>query len=123
MKATIAVITGYVLWTVLWLAGNAGFRAGGLTPADQSIAIESVRALLALLCLSVVASIFSGYIIGMIAPSTRAHYICAALLLATGIVAQWGVRSLLPVWYHTVFLILIIPMVVIGAKMSVISKG
>jgi len=117
MKTTIAVIVGYAAWTAFWLAGNAGFRALGLTPKDQTVKIENTWSLMALLVFSVIVSVSSGYITGLISSSRIASYICAALLFATGVAVQWGFRSLLPAWYHAMFLLLLAPLFVLGSRL------
>jgi len=118
MKATIAVIVGYVTWTVFWLGGNAGLRAMGLTPQDQGAKIENFGALVALLILSAVASIVSGYVTRLIASGKGPTYVCLGLLLATGMAVQWSIRSLLPVWYHAAFLLLLAPVFLLGSRLA-----
>lgn len=118
MKPILAVIVGYVVWTLVWLGGNAGLRAFGVTPADPTSRLESASALLALLVLSMVASAVSGYVASRVSPSRAAHYTCAALLLATGAAVQWGARSLFPPWYHAVFLLALVPIYLLGARRS-----
>jgi hypothetical protein len=116
MKTTIAVIVGYAVWTAVWLAGNAGLRAVGITPKDPAGKVESVGSLLALLALSFVASVAGGYLCGAISSSRAGAYICAALLVATGIAVQWSARSLFPVWYHAALLLLLVPLFLIGGR-------
>ena len=116
MKTTIAIVVGYAVWTAFWLGGNAGFRALGITPRDQASRIESSGTLLALLVLSIVASVAGGYMSGLISTGRASANICAGLLLATGIAVQWGVRSLFPVWYHASFLLLLVPVFLLGSS-------
>jgi hypothetical protein len=116
MKTTIAIVIGYAVWTAFWLGGNAGFRALGITPRDQASRIESSGTLLALLVLSIVASVAGGYMSGLISSGKASAYICAGLLLATGIAVQWGVKSLFPVWYHAAFLLLLVPVFLLGSS-------
>ena len=118
MKTTLAIIAGYVAWTALWLGGNAALAAIGLLPREQQVRIDAAGSLCALLALSAVASVASGYLCRVIARVSLAPVILAVLLLATGIAVQWGVRSLMPVWYHVVFLALIFPICVLGSRMS-----
>lgn len=118
MKTFLAVIVGYAVWTVCWLGGNACFRAMDLTPKDQTVRIESPGPLLLLLALSVVASIVSGFLAGLTSPAKAAHYVCAALLLATGCAVQWSARALFPVWYHIAFLLLVVPVFLVGTRLG-----
>lgn len=116
MKTTIAIVVGYAVWTAFWLGGNAGFRALAITPRDQASKIESSGALLAMLALSIVASVAAGYLSGLVSSGKAPAYICAGLLLATGIAVQWSVRSLFPVWYHAAFLALLVPVFLLGSR-------
>ncbi len=118
MKTTIAVIVGYAVWTAVWLAGNAGFRAVGITPKDPAVKVESAGSLLALLALSMVASVVGGYLGGLVSPSRTGAYICVVLLVATGIAVQWSVRSLFPLWYHSAFLLLLVPLFLSGGHFA-----
>ncbi len=43
--------------------------------------------------------------------------ILAFLLLVTGVAVQWSVFQLMPIWYHIVFLALLIPLVQVGARL------
>ena len=117
MKTTIAIVVGYAVWTAFWLGGNAGFRALGITPKDQAAKIENSWSLIALLVLSIVASLASGYLSGLISSGRISAYICAALFLATGIAVQWGFRSLFPGWYHAAFLLLLVPLFFLGSSL------
>ena len=75
--------------------------------------------LMLLLVGSVVFSLVSGYVAARIAgaPTTMPALILGILLLATGIFFQLKTWSLLPVWYNVIFLLLLIPMTLAGARM------
>jgi hypothetical protein len=118
MKTTLAIITGYVAWTVLWLGGNAVLAAIGLLPREREVRLDAAGSLCALLALSAVASVTAGYLCRVIARVRVAPVILAVLLLATGLAVQWSVRSLMPLWYHVVFLALIVPLCLAGSRMS-----
>lgn len=122
MKPTLAVIVGYVVWTVLWLVGNQGLVSAGWISKDPTRKIESLAGLSGLLAISVACSLAGGATAGRIAgASRRAAPILAGLLLATGLGVQWGFRELMPVWYHAAFLILLVPVTLAGA--AVVRKG
>lgn len=113
--AVAAVVAGFAVWSVLWVGGNSVFQAQGLVPpANQRI--DAVSSLAAMLLLSVIASIASGYLTQWIGGRTAA-WVLAAILLAVGIGVQYSLRALMPVWYHAIFLLLIVPAVVAGAML------
>jgi len=70
------------------------------------------------LVLSVVCSVLAGRINAALAGSQSkgAVMTMAGLLLITGIAVQAGVWSLMPVWYHSTFLVLLVPVCLIGGR-------
>jgi hypothetical protein len=125
MKPTLSIILGYIVWTVIWLGGNSCLMGLKLVTRDATVRIDSLLPLTAMLILSVVSSLAAGYTARIIlgqGPS-RAPLILALLLLATGVVVQWGLRSLLPAWYHVLFLGLLLPAVLCGARLRSAGAG
>jgi len=115
----LAVVAGFILWSVLWLGGNpvlARFFPGAVG-ADG--AVRHSGFLLALLVLSVVASLVAGYLAATIAPAEGKApvWILGGLLLAVGIFFQSQSWALMPLWFHLPFLLLLIPMVIVGASL------
>ena len=119
MKQVLAVIAGFVLWSVLWLCYNQLLLKAGVLPSDLSQPLTAPMPLLLLLGGSIVFSIVSGYLAARIAgvPATTAALVLGVLLLATGIFFQLKTWNLLPVWYNVLFLLLLIPMTLAGARM------
>lgn len=117
MKSGLAVVAGLVLWTVLWLGGNQGLTT--LMPDLASgEAINATGVLAFLIVYSAVLSVLSGMATAKLAPrSPVAHAgALAAILLAIGVAVQVSAWALFPVWYHIVFLGLIIPATLLGAR-------
>jgi len=112
MRAVIGVIVGYAAWTAVFL--GAGALLAVLYP-DERAAFDdggdyraTVPLLLSLVS-SVVASLAAGFSTAAIAGKRGAVLVMALLLLATGIGVQASVWSRMPVWYHLVFLALLVP--------------
>jgi len=120
MKTILGIIAGYVVWTVLWLFGNALLKRAGLTPHESSVPIQSVEALCSLIALSVLCSLVAGFLAQVIsgATSSRSWIGLGFLLLATGVAVQWSVFHLMPVWYHIVFLALVVPVTFEGTRLA-----
>jgi hypothetical protein len=116
MRSIAALVSGYVLWTVLWLGGNAGLRAAGTLPGDLTRPVLAPMPLFALLVLSVVCSLSSGYVAGAVlrSSSIRTVALLGVLLFATGCFVQSTVWHLMPLWYHLVFLGMVIPVTLVG---------
>ncbi len=68
---------------------------------------------------SILASIMAGYLTAVVAgENRRSPLILGVILLAVGIFVQWHLWNVYPVWFHPIFLILLIPATVLGAKMK-----
>ena len=120
-RAALGAITGYLVWSALWLGGNAGiaqlyseeaeaFREG--EPYTRS------APLLVALVLSVLCSAVAGWTaasVGRAAARGAALAMVLGLLL-TGIAVQASVWSQMPLWYHLVFLALIAPVCMATAR-------
>ncbi len=119
-RVIVAVIVGYLIWTALWLGGNAILFAEAAEIIGAREAYTAAGPLAGVIALSVVCSLAAGLTAAAIA-GTRARtavLTVAALLLLTGIVVQAGAWNLMPVWYHLTFLTLIVPVVVIGGRLA-----
>jgi hypothetical protein len=118
-RVTLAVIAGAAVWAVLWNAGTLGAQAAlpGILPAGQPIA--HVGALVGLIAYSVVLSMLAGYTTAVVAgqhpqPSLK---ILAVLQMLLGLSFEIAFWSMTPVWYHIVFLALVIPATLYGGSL------
>ena len=113
LRAILAIIAGYILWTALWFAGNLTIFAEATEIAGAGERYDKAAPLVGILILSVVCSLAAGLTASLIAgrrPRARiAALILGLLLLLTGIGVQLGVWELMPVWYHLTFLVLLLP--------------
>ena len=119
MKQTLGVVAGFVLWSVLWLCYNQLLLKAGVLPSDLSRPLTAPTPLLLLLAGSVVFSLVSGYVTARLAgePSTMPALVLGILLLAVGIFFQLKMWNVIPAWYNVIFLVLLIPMTLAGARM------
>ena len=122
------VIAGFIVWSILWVGSDAVF---GLISADwgktstefrEAVANKtpyalSATVLIALLVKSFIVSIISGFICALIArENAKSTVVLGVLLLLFGIFIQISHWDYMPLWYHMPFLILLIPMTVLGGK-------
>ena len=119
MRFALAVIAGFILWSVLWLCYNVVLRKAGMLPPEETQRLESVPALLMLLVGSAVVSLLAGYIASLVYGSASYGPIImlGVLLLAVGAYFQSQYWHLMPLWYHLSFLVLLIPLCLFGASL------
>ncbi|MEM7413949.1 MAG: hypothetical protein AAF389_00545 [Gemmatimonadota bacterium] len=113
-------LAGYALWSVLWVGGSA--LAARLFP-DQIVLGEptdSVPILLGYIVWSCVLSVAAGFVAARIGKERSASAVrgVAGLLLLTGIGVEVSAWALTPVWYHVVFLLLLVPLTLFGGKVA-----
>jgi len=119
MKQVFAVATGFILWSVLWLGLNQLLLVLGVMPATTSQPLSDPKPLVLLLIGSVLISLLSGYVTSRISGVEWALPAGAlgVLLLATGVFVQLKLWYLIPLWYHLLFLLLLMPMTILGARL------
>lgn len=119
VRGIASVIGGYIVWTVIWLASGAGIQAAMPDAFEETGMTSRTGVLLLLLAVSVFASLASGATAGAVARRAPGRHalICSLLLLVTGIGVQASVWNEMPLWYHLPFLVLIVPVNLIGAAM------
>jgi hypothetical protein len=118
MRNLAAAISGYALWTVLWLTGNAALRGMDVLPADRSQAILNTGPLLMVLWLGTICSVLAGCVASLICrpPSRTGVVVLGILLFASGCYFELSGWNLTPVWYHCVFLVMLVPATLAGGR-------
>ncbi|MBK7404291.1 MAG: hypothetical protein IPJ41_06560 [Phycisphaerales bacterium] len=117
LRATLAVITGYALWTILWLGGGAGIFVAFPAAFPEGGPYVEPRPLLAFLALSLLCSLAAGAVCRAIARAHRPVTITAVLLFLTGIGVQAAAWSSYPLWFQLAFLIPLVPVTLLGARL------
>lgn len=131
VRIILGVIVGFVVWTILWLGSDkvlmslspawygshqltfegALMTGTGFTPDPTILLIHIVRA-------SII-SIMSGFIAAMVAGENRKTPLAlGVVLLLVGVAVEAMAWNYLPIWYHLIFLVLIIPMTLLGGRMK-----
>lgn len=118
-RLLIAVLAGVFAWGFLWSLGNALVLLywSGAFAGDGSL--RAPAPLLLLVAWSVVLSLGAGWLAARIdvpAPR-RAVWALATVQLAIGVVVQAGSWPLMPLWYHGLFLGLLVPATVVGGRL------
>jgi hypothetical protein len=120
MKQLAGVVAGFILWSVLWLGLNQLLLVLGVLAPPTNEPLTDTTPLLVLLVSSVVISLASGWATARIVgfPWALSAVVLGVLLLLTGIFVQIKLWYLIPLWYHVSFLLLLIPMTFLGARMQ-----
>ncbi len=120
IRAVLGVVVGYFIWSAIWLGGNMLFFAEAANTVKEGKLFDQTVPLIEIIVLSVVASLVSGALCALIAKrKSRGPALALGLaLLGTGIAVQASVWKLEPVWYHVSFLLLLVPMTLIGAGIA-----
>jgi hypothetical protein len=129
IRIILAVIIGFVVWSILWVGSDAVFSAfsadWGKNSADFQTAVEnktpftlSSTVLITLLIKSFIVSIISGLITVLIArENLKSTFALGILLLLFGIFIQSAYWNYMPLWYHVPFLLMLVPMTILGGKL------
>jgi predicted transporter len=119
LRIFLGVTVGFVVWSILWVGVDAILRAVW-TSYDESVKSMTFSSsmLIVPLVLSAVVSIISGFVAALISrENSKSSLILGILLLIVGIFVQMSVWDKIPLWYHLTFLILLIPMTILGGKL------
>ena len=121
VRNMLSVLAGFAVWTVLWLTSNAAMVAAVPSAFAEDGSTSSAGILVLFLVFSVVFSIVAGYLCATLARQKpmRLVWILGALLLAVGIFVQLQFWDVMPLWYHLIFLVLLLPATVLGAKIQI----
>lgn len=127
----LGVIAGFVAWSIVWVgsdqvlmmaspvwygAHQLGFE---MAMTNQESFTPDTTILLMHLVRSVIISIMSGFLAAFVAgENRRTPLILGIVLLAAGLLVEVMAWNYLPIWYHLIFLALIVPMTILGGKLK-----
>lgn len=130
LRIILGIIAGFILWSILWVGSDALFSVispdwYGKTSADFQAAVAEnapftldSTVLIMLLVKSFIVSIISGFVAALIArENVKSTIGLGVLLLLFGIFIQSLHWNYMPLWYHIPFLLLLIPMTILGGKL------
>lgn len=124
-RAMAAVAAGALFWAVLWNLGT--FMARMIFPGiiDPQLPVTHTGALVAFVLYSAVLSVLAGYITATVRRATPmgSVWVLACIQLVLGITFEAAFWHMTPLWYHLVFLALIVPATVWGGRERVKRAG
>ena len=123
LRVGIAVTAGVLLWGLLWNLGTA--RLAELFPADLAGVerIESTSLLLLMVAYSALLSSAVGWLAARIGGESAfiATLVLSVVNLAIGSLVQTIYWAMMPLWYHLLFLALILPATLLGGRLGTTS--
>jgi hypothetical protein len=130
VRLILAVVAGFAVWTILWLGSDqvlinaskdwygahqyafetAMLNATPFTPDTTILLMHLAR--------SVIISLMAGFLAAVVArENKKAPLALGIVLFLFGLMIQIMAWNYLPIWYHAIFLLLLIPMTVIGGRL------
>ncbi|MFO0875303.1 MAG: hypothetical protein U0575_15220 [Phycisphaerales bacterium] len=125
VRSILAIVVGFVVWSVVWLAAGLATHAIFPSAYAESGAVAALAPLATLLLASVICSIAAGAATAAITRprSITPAWMLACILLGVGIMVEASIWTLIPSWYHIVFLVLLVPATIAGASMVAGAKA
>ena len=124
-RPILAFAAGLVVWVVVISVLNRGLRVCVADYAAAELTFSfTLGMLLARLAIAALASLLAGGVAGWLAPaSARVPVLLGAILLLAFLPTHVRLWRLFPFWYHLVFLVTLIPLVVLGAQLARAGGG
>ena len=131
LKIVLGVIAGFIAWSILWVGSDQVLTLAspgwyGLHQEDAYLALvngESFQAdstiMLIRLAVAAIATTMSGFLAAFVAgENRRAPLALGVILLLIGIAVQVSAWNVMPVWFHVIFLVLLLPLTILGGKLK-----
>ena len=131
LRIILGVIAGFVVWSIVWLGLDAllaalspGWFGKNLTDFQNAVErhesfMTPVSVSIYLIFQSIICSLLAGFTAALIAKENRKSTLAlGVLLLITGILVEAMHWNYLPLWYHVLFLLLLIPATVLGGNLK-----
>jgi hypothetical protein len=118
---TLAVVAGAAVWAALWTSGTRLTQVALPELAVPGRPLTHPGVLAWFIGYSAALSVLAGLVASRVAgreKPMRAVAILSALQLALGIVAEASYWNLAPLWYHLVFLALVVPATLYGGTLA-----
>jgi hypothetical protein len=117
----LGIVVGFILWFLIFagIEPLVSAIAPGWTVQQGATYTGSVPILLAYLIRTIIASIVAGFTAALIAKdNAKTPLILGIVLFVIGLPIHIIGWDTLPVWYHVLWLGLLIPMTVLGGKLK-----
>lgn len=131
VRIILAVIVGFLVWTILWLGSEqvlsmlspdwwgahqiafekAVFNKEAYTVDSTILAVNLFRGILI--------TIITGYLTAIIAGENKTStLVLGVCLLIFGLYIVFMTWAMIPVWYHALFSLMLIPLTILGGRLK-----
>jgi hypothetical protein len=129
LRIVLGVVAGFIAWMILWVgiekiisaiwpafgahqkAFEEAIKNGGQFTAETS-------ALLTHIVLGSIVSVIAGALAALVAgENSRAPLFAGILLLAMGLLKAYMSWPYVPIWYHIIFTLMLLPLAIIGGRL------
>jgi hypothetical protein len=119
LKMIAGIVAGLIIWIIVATIGNLLFRVLWPGYAEAEISMRFTLAMMiARLLLGALSSVCSGLAVAWIAKgSGAAAWILGIVLTALFVPVHYRLWDKFPIWYHAIFLALLLPLTLLGAKL------
>jgi hypothetical protein len=131
LRVILGVIVGFIVWSVIWIGTDAVLTVispnwyakniidlNTAAASGQPYKSETLMTMMAL-SLSVICSFVSGFTAALIArENVKSTLILGILLLIVGVSVSVSFWNYFPLWYHFLFLFLLIPVTILGGRLK-----
>ncbi|HQX56060.1 MAG TPA: hypothetical protein PLP07_09040 [Pyrinomonadaceae bacterium] len=130
IRIILGVIAGFLAWSIVWIGSDQVMVSTIAWYGEHQNAFEKAftnkepfqadSTVLAMnIVRSIITSLMAGYLTAIVAnENRRSTMILGLLLLLFGAAVEIAAWNYLPVWYHAVFLALLIPCTIVGGKIK-----
>jgi len=135
VRIVLGVIAGFVAWSIVWVGSDQvliqtldWYRDHQLMFEKALVNKEAFLPNVTILGMnigrSIIISILAGFFAAFVANENKwSTLILGVLLLAFGTMVEILAWNYLPIWYHVVFLLLLIPMTIVGGKLKSVGPS
>lgn len=130
LRMIFGIVAGFVVWTIMWIGSDQLFRiispewigaqqdAIELAIANSEHYMQEPTLLFIHLSRAILISIFSGFVASFVASENfKTPLILSIVLLAFGLLVQITFWHYFPLWFHIVFLAVLIPTTLFGGRL------
>ena len=131
LRVILGIVAGFIAWSILWVGSDqvmaqispqwygAHQDKVALAVANGAAFDSDTTIVLIGLVRSIIASLMAGYLASFIARgNSNAPLILGIVLLLVGVAVQYHLWNVFPIWYHLIFLALLLPMTILGGRLK-----